>query len=221
MLTSATLNKLARSHMRLWLSIVAALVIFLFLPLGWSAVARVLVSWNCGVVMFLGLVWQWMLRLQPALMRSRFAEEDETAGVILLMVTLSALLSLIAIFALLVNVKQLEGAGRGAHIALAATTIISSWALVPTMFTMHYADRYYSSKPDARPLTFPQTKLPDFWDFVYFSFTIAVACQTADVCTNTTAIRKTVIGHAVVSFIFNASILGFAINISAGLVGAS
>ena len=221
MFNSPRLDKLARRHIRLWLASAAALLIFLFLPYDWSLIARVLVGWNCGVVMFLGLIWQWMTRLQPGLMRSRFEEEDETAGVILLVVTVSALLSLAAIFALLVNVKQLEGVERGAQIALAAITILSSWTLVPTMFSLHYADKFYSSKPDERPLAFPQTKLPEFWDFVYFSFTIAVACQTADVSTNTAAIRKTVIGHAIVSFIFNASILGFAINVSAGLVGTT
>jgi len=221
MLKSATLRKLARSHLRLWLAIVAGVVVFALLPPAWAPGARLLVSWNCAVLLFLALFWQWMLHLPADLMRSRFAEEDETAGVILLIVTLSALLSLVAIFALLGDVKHLQGSARGAYIALAAITVMSSWTLVPTMYSVHYANRYYSSKPERRPLGFPQTAQPDFWDFIYFSFTIAVACQTADVCTNTTAIRRTTIGHAVVSFIFNASILGFAINISAGLVGAS
>jgi uncharacterized membrane protein len=58
-----------------------------------------------------------------------------------------------------------------------------------------------------------------FWDFAYFSFTIAAACQTADVATEHADIRRVVIGQTLISFLFNASILGFAINVTAGLIG--
>jgi uncharacterized membrane protein len=88
------------------------------------------------------------------------------------------------------------------------------------MFTLHYADMFYSAGSDDRPLRFPDTGMPVFWDFAYFSFTIAAACQTADVSTAQGAIRKVVIAHSVLSFFFNASILGFAINVTAGLIGS-
>jgi uncharacterized membrane protein len=78
---------------------------------------------------------------------------------------------------------------------------------------------FYSVTENDRPLSFPQTKMPIFWDFAYFSFTIAAACQTADVMTTCSSIRKVVIAHELISFVFNASILGFAINVTAGLIG--
>jgi uncharacterized membrane protein len=99
--------------------------------------------------------------------------------------------------------------------------LIDSWLLVPTMFTTHYADMFYSVGKAERPLSFPQTEMPAFWDFAYFSFTIAAACQTADVSTKNAGVRKAVIAHTVVSFLFNASILGFAINVTAGLIGGN
>jgi uncharacterized membrane protein len=61
--------------------------------------------------------------------------------------------------------------------------------------------------------------MPAFWDFAYFSFTIAAACQTSDVSTTNVAVRKVVIAQTLVSFFFNLSILGFAINVTAGLIG--
>jgi uncharacterized membrane protein len=87
------------------------------------------------------------------------------------------------------------------------------------MFTTHYADMFYSADEKNRPLFFPETDMPVFWDFAYFSFTIAAACQTADVLTRRSSIRKVVIAHELISFAFNASILGFAINVTAGLIG--
>jgi len=89
------------------------------------------------------------------------------------------------------------------------------------MFTTHYADMFYSASAEQRPLRFPETTMPVFWDFVYFSFTIAAACQTADVSTLQAGVRKVVVAHTLISFLFNASILGFAINVTAGLIGSN
>ncbi len=73
-------------------------------------------------------------------------------------------------------------------------------------------------KPESRPLAFPESPTPVFWDFAYFSFTIAAACQTADVATRGVSMRKVVLAHTLISFAFNAAILGFAINITAGMI---
>ena len=53
---------------------------------------------------------------------------------------------------------------------------------------------------------------------MYFSFTIAAASQTADIVPNARWMRKMMLAQAVLSFFFNASILGLSINISASLV---
>jgi uncharacterized membrane protein len=86
------------------------------------------------------------------------------------------------------------------------------------MFTVHYADMYYSAVTDEQPLLFPETREPVFWDFVYFSFTIAAACQTADISTRKVGIRRVVVVQSIIAFLFNVAILGFAINVTAGLL---
>jgi uncharacterized membrane protein len=134
-------------------------------------------------------------------------------------VVVAALLSLIAIIEPLAGIKSVNGAQRIGHFALASLTLVESWMLVPAMFTTHYADLFYSASERERPLHFPETPMPVFWDFAYFSFTIAAACQTADVYTTGAGIRKVVVTHTLISFLFNASILGFAINVTAGLLG--
>lgn len=215
------MKKLFFEHPRLWISVVAGAAGFFFLPEQWSILSRVLLCWNAGVVMFLALVFYWMTHLTAAQICKKYIEEDASAPIILVAVTIAAMLSLVAIVEPLATIKQVTGAVRTAHFALAALTLINSWILVPTMFTTHYADLYYSVKEDARPLHFPQSPMPVFWDFAYFSFTIAAACQTADVATLDANVRKTVIAHTLVSFLFNASILGFAINVTAGLIGGN
>jgi len=206
---------------RLWIAVAVGCAIFFFLPGGWSALSRVLVCWNCGVALFLAMIFIWMSGLTAEQICSRYIEEDESAPIILVVVTFAALLSLVAIIEPLATIKHAAGAERIAHFLLATLTLVNSWILVPTMFTTHYADMFYSAGVDERPLRFPDTAMPVFWDFAYFSFTIAAACQTADVSTTQVGIRKVVIAHTLVSFLFNASILGFAINVTAGLIGGN
>jgi len=213
--------KFVRHHTRLWVSVLAGCAAFLLLPGHWSTLIRVLVCWNCGVTLFLVLIYIWMVRLSARQICLRYIEEDNSATLILVIVTVAAMLSLAAIVAILPTIKQVSGAARVAHIALAGFTVVNSWMLVPTMFATHYADMYYSVHENDRPLLFPKTPLPIFWDFAYFSFTIAAACQTADVATADVGVRKVVVVHTLISFLFNASILGFAINVTAGLFGSN
>jgi uncharacterized membrane protein len=212
-------DMLVFNHIKLWAAAVAGIGVASLMPAGWSVISRVLIGWNAGILVLVPLVILWARRLDAKQLRARYEEDDPTGPMILLAVVAASLLSVIAIVALLSTVKQVTAGVRAGHILLACMTIVDSWLLVHTMFTMHYADMYYSVEGDSPPpLSFPQTPDPVFWDFVYFSFTIAVACQTADVSTRQTAIRRAVTVHSIISFVFNVSILGFAINVSAGLL---
>jgi uncharacterized membrane protein len=215
------MNKLLLYHPRIWISAAAGTAVFFLFPIQAPTLSRVLVAWNCGVDLFLILIYWWMKSLNAEQICLRYIEEDETAPFILAVVTLAALLSVVAIVEPLTAIKQASGGARVAHFALAALTLINSWLLVPTMFTTCYADMFYSAPEAERPLLFPKTPMPVFWDFAYFSFTIAAACQTSDVSTTQRSIRKVVIAHTLVSFFFNASILGFAINVTAGLIAGN
>jgi uncharacterized membrane protein len=208
-----------RNHPRIWIGAALGLAVFFLLPAGWSFATRVLVAWDGGVTSFLILLWTWMSGLTAQQICSRYIEEDASGPVILVVVTFAAMLSLIAIVEPLATLKHAAGSERTWHFVLAAVTLADSWLLVPAMFTTHYADLYYSCQKSERPLSFPDTDMPIFWDFAYFSFTIAAACQTADVFTRRSSVRRWVLIHEVISFLFNASILGFAINVTAGLIG--
>jgi len=100
---------------------------------------------------------------------------------------------------------------------------VVSWLLLPTAFTMHYAHLFYRQRAitEVLPLLFPgKLTEPNYWDFAYFSFTIAVASQTADVAAGTADVRKITLLQSVISFVFNILILGLSINVGAGLLGS-
>ena len=211
------MNRFALNHIRLISACIVGLAAGLIAPAGDSTVLRLLIGWNSGAALFLLLIYLWMRSLSASQICSRFIEEDESASVILTVVIAAALLSLLAIVALLSTMRDLPAAARGLHFALAAITVVDSWLLVGVMFTLHYADLFYSASPTDRPMDFPHTPMPVFWDFAYFSFTISAACQTSDVGTRGTSVRRIVLFHTIIAFLFNASILGFAINVTAGL----
>ena len=211
-------HKAAVRHTRLWLGTIAGLLIFIYSPGEWSLLTRVLMAWNGGVLLFLVLAYAWMIGLDARRIHAHYQDGDPTAPVILLVVTVAALASLVAIVAFLATVTHVASSQRVMHVGLATATVVDSWVLVATMFTLHYANMFYSAL-DKPPLRFPDTTRPVFWDFIYFSITIAAACQTADVATTDVSIRRVVAAQAVISFLFNVSILGFAVNVSAGLLG--
>jgi uncharacterized membrane protein len=216
----STWEMLVWNHTKLWIAAIAGVLIALTLPSHVAGLSRLLAGWNGAVLVFAPLVYLRMRRLDAGQLRAHYEEEDPTGPVILLVVVVAALLSVVAIVALLAPLRQVAVEQRLAHLSLAALTIVNSWLLVHTMFTLHYADMYYSvADSEPPPLCFPQTSKPLFWDFLYFSFTIGVACQTADVATTQTQIRRTVTVHSIIAFAFNLLVLGFAINVTAGLLG--
>jgi uncharacterized membrane protein len=218
----AHVKKFLRNHPRLLVAVAAGVLTELMLPSAWPALSRALLAWNAAVCAYLALIFLWMRSLSAEQISRRFEEEDSGTTAISIIVVCASVLSLAAIVAMLATLRQVTGAVRLAHTVLAALTLLSSWALVPTVFTAQYAEMFYG-RGGARPppLDFPGTVTPVFWDFAYFSFTIACACQTSDVSTTDTSIRRVVFAQTLVSFLFNVAILGFAINVGAGLLGGA
>ena len=70
--------------------------------------------------------------------------------------------------------------------------------LIAVLYTVHYGHLFYRSPPDHRALQFPdKEQTPDYWDFMYFSFTIAVAVQTSDIAIMSHSLRKTVLAQSI------------------------
>ncbi len=59
---------------------------------------------------------------------------------------------------------------------------------------------------------------PDYQDFAYFSFTIGMTFQTSDVEIGTRTIRRTVLRHSLLAYVFGAVILAVMVNVIAGLI---
>jgi len=215
------IHQFLRTRPRLATAIGAGVVVGLVFPSQWSPVTRALIGWNVIVWFYLCLMGWLMMRASHARVRTIAEQEDKGAVVILAAMSIAAIGSLAAIILELSTVKSLSFSHRLAHYAFTGSTIFGSWCFVATLFTFHYARIYYRSPIEQRALRFPDSEQnPNYWDFLYFSFTIAVAAQTSDVSIMSRSMRKTVLAQSVLCFLFNVAIIGLSINIAASLVGS-
>jgi uncharacterized membrane protein len=214
------LKHLVRNRPRLLIAAGAGLALALALPSSWDWVSRALLGWNTTAWSYLVLMGWLMMRVGHETVRQIAEQEDESAAAVLVIVSAAAVLSLAAIVLQLGAIKELAGGERALHYGFVAATLLGSWFLVGVVFAIHYAHMFYTTAAKQRPLQFPNDEHnPDYWDFLYFSFTIAVAVQTSDVCVTTRAMRKAVLAQSVLSFFFNTAVIGLTINIAAGLIG--
>jgi uncharacterized membrane protein len=204
-----------------------SMAVLMGLVAGWAApastlIGRVLMGWNVGVWAYLALMAWVMLRADHAHLRRSAIAQTPGAAVVLGLVVCSSVASLAAIVAELASIRHGQAGAPLAlvHVALTVSTVAGAWLLLPVVFTLNYASHYYRHRPPAG-LRFPDDDphfQPNYADFLYFSFTIAVAAQTADVVITSRPMRRLVLLQALLSFGFNAAILALAINIAAGLL---
>jgi uncharacterized membrane protein len=210
---------LARTHPRLSAAATLGIAVGILAPAD-SIISKILIGWNAGVWTYLVLMlWLTMRAKAPDV--KRIAEvEDENAGLVLLLVSIAALASLATITFELAGSRDLETARKLLRYGFTALTVIGSWLLIGVIFSVHYARLYYTWNGKEPALRFAEgLTTPNYWDFLYFSFTIGVAVQTADVGVATRDLRKIVLAQSLIGFVFNTAILGFSINIAAGLFG--
>lgn len=190
-----------------------------FLPHDWTPMTRTLVCWDTGVWFYIVTMCWMMMRADQEDVKRVACQQDERSPVILAILCAVAVASLAAIVSQLSQLKDVAPGAKALHYALVIVTLLGSWFLVGVLFCFHYAHLYYTDDGKEPPLTFPDPKLqPNYWDFLYFAFTISVAVQTSDVIVRSRPMRQVVLGQSVLCFFFNLVILGLSINIAASLI---
>jgi uncharacterized membrane protein len=195
----------------LFLGAVAATVATLS-PLSW--VAGVLVGWDCvalGYTMRLAVV---LRRWDAGRTRSRAMTTDLdrlTADVGLLG---AAVASLIAVGALLT--RDTPGTvANTLRITLSLISVAASWAMVHTLYTQRYASLYYRHPEGG--IDFNSHAPPAYRDFAYLAFTIGMSYAVSDTNVGSTDIRRAVLRHSLLSYLFGTGILATTINLVASL----
>ena len=214
-----TLIAQLRARPHLLLSAGAGVLVAALAPLPGHAAPDLLLGWNVAMWLYLAQAFWIMSRADHHHLRRTAVAQAEGHGAVLVAVIAAAVASLAAIGVELSSAKGATPQQALPHIAFALVTVIGAWLLLPTLFALNYASLYYHTAHGGG-LKYPEldeTFRPDYADFLYFSFTIAVASQTADVMITNRPMRRLVLLQALLSFVFNTTILAFTINIAASL----
>ncbi len=183
--------------------------------------ARLIATWDTYAICLLTLAWMRILATNAREMTRTATLEHNSRMLIFLFVLVSACASLGAVAYLLKSAKGLPKEPFAGHVLAAVGTVILSWLVVHTIFTLHYAYLYYvgaGEKEEGHGLSFPGDDEPDYQDFAYFSFVIGMTSQVSDVQITCQPVRRWALIHGMISFGFNAAILALSINILSGMV---
>ncbi|MDB5004129.1 MAG: hypothetical protein JWQ34_2354 [Mucilaginibacter sp.] len=213
------------AHYRVGISFAAAIIAFLlsYTKFTWPAVS--LITWVAFALAVIIMDWIIILNAHPKEIRKIAKLQDSSRFFIFLFVIASSVISLGAIMFLLKSTKSLPGADVTGHVLLAMASVIVSWWLVHTLFTMRYAHMYYDEdtddgeKTEVGGLEFPgKSTEPDYLDFVYFSFVVGMTFQVSDVEISDRGMRRLAWVHGLVSFAFNTAIVALSINIVSSMI---
>jgi len=212
--------RIVRTRPRLFIAAAVGLIAIaiLFAITDWRAATRLLVGWDIGVTLYLVLATVLVSRSDVHRLKRRAANQDEGNLAMLFLVVAAAIASLGAIFAELGT--QAGQSRQPGQLILATATVVLSWAFIHSIYALHYAHEYYGEGRDRQigGMSFPDDNEPDYWDFAYFAFTIGMCAQVSDVTVSSKSIRRTVLTHSIVSFLFNAALLALTVNIAASAI---
>ena len=200
---------------------------------------RLMTYWVVWAVTYLGLTWfllirssaqqtrRWALdqRIPPrprlSILRSvtlrilRVLFLVSRTGSLVFIVFIS-LVSLVLAISLAPEVRDLQTT-RGISLAfMAALGVVSAWGILHTSYALHYAYLYYRSEASPGGLTFPGEQNPKQRDFAYFAFTVGTSFAVSDVDVTDDAMRQAVLGHQILSFFYNTSILATVVTMATG-----
>jgi uncharacterized membrane protein len=198
---------------------VAAIAIAYLATMSLPDELNLLIPYDVGVAVYLALCCALMGRAsaEDAVQISRRGEPNN--ALVLSVVNVVAMASLLGVAAMLNRPPNRPRWEINLHMGASLLAVILSWFLAHIYFGLHYMRLYYDDHiVDGKMvyhmgLEFPERATADFWDFMYYSFTIAMCYQTSDVTVTSVRIRRVTLVHAIYSFLFVTAIIGFVVNI--------
>jgi uncharacterized membrane protein len=191
---------------------VAGTITAWFVP--WQS--AVLVAWIFAAGSFLIGVWATIAGFDADETREFATREDESRVSAQLLVLTASVASLFGVAFELAKAAKSGDPEKAFLTAVAVVTVVLSWALVHSVFALRYAHEYYTDPVGG--IDFKNPAPPDYQDFLYVAFTIGMTFQVSDTDIQRREIRRTIIRHALLAYLFGAVILALVVNVAAALL---
>jgi len=173
-------------------------------------------AWCAGAVVWLGWVWSAIGTKSAAETKAHARAEDGSRTLSDLMLLSASIASLVAVGYTLVYAGNRSGMQQGLTIGLAILAVALAWSAVHTVYTLRYAALFYGDPIGG--IDFNGEDGPDYLDLTYFAFTVGMTFQVSDTDVKAKAIRRTVLRHALLSYLFGVVIIAVTINLVASLL---
>jgi uncharacterized membrane protein len=196
-------------------SSVVGLVVGAIVALLTASELAILVGWDVAVAVYMVWVWVTIWPLGPEHTGRLAAREDPTRAATDILLLSAAVASLVAVGFVLGGAAGTTGAKQLLRLILGLGSVVLSWGVVHTVFTLRYAQLYYKG-PDGG-VDFNQRPPPAYGDFAYLAFTIGMTFQVSDTDLRTAEIRRTALRHALLSYVFGTGIVATTINLIVNL----
>lgn len=215
------LNNIRAVHRLLLCIGLAGICFFILAAVKFELLTSVMISWNTFSLCMIVISWITFITTPAKQLCLQAATQDESRSVIFIIIVISVCISLLGIL-ILFQTSNESLIHKEVHYIVSMMGVGLSWFLLHTIFTLHYAHLYYThslknSKIQQGGLDFPEEKEPDYLDVAYFSFVIGMTFQVSDVRITSRRIRRVVLLHGLISFVFNSIIVALIINTFAGL----
>ena len=171
-------------------------------------------GWSAACIVYLVWIWTTIGRMDAPTTKAHAYREDPTRTMSDVLLVLASLASLVVTVFVLVLTSRARGAESDILGAVAILSVVLSWLLIHTLYTLRYAVLYYSGSQGG--ISFNQDEPPAYGDFAYLAFTIGMTFQVSDTNISTSVIRMAAIRHALLSYLFGAVILATLVNLVAG-----
>jgi uncharacterized membrane protein len=200
----------------------ASLICAILFTLKMDVKSRTVLVWDSFCVGMILLNWLLFFSTESEDLCTVVEKQDDGLKVIFIIVLIAIFFSVFGTL-LLLNGKGESTFNKIFHTIISLSPVFLSWFLLHTTFTIRYAHLYHdhnklNTGSNVGGIDFPQKEQPDYIDFAYFSFVIGMTFQVSDVVVSSRVIRRFVLMHSLISFVFNTIIVALTINTIAGLL---
>jgi uncharacterized membrane protein len=173
-----------------------------------------LIFWDVTALVYLVATWVRIGRLDAEATAAEAKREDPSRAGADLGILIAAVASLVAVGFVIVVAGKAKQPQLDLDVGLSVASVVASWALVHTIYTLRYARLYYG---DNGGVDNHQKEPPCFTDFAYLAFTVGMTFQVSDSEVTTSKFRAMVLRHALLAYLFGTVIIALTINLVAGL----
>ncbi|MEZ2390992.1 DUF1345 domain-containing protein [bacterium RCC_150] len=174
------------------------------------------VGWTVAAGVYTVSVWSAIAPMKAEQTANHATEEDPRRSTADLLILCAALGSLAAVVLVMAGAKDAHGADKFMLALLALCSAAFSWTLVHTLFTLRFAEIYYTSTPP-RGIEFNQEEPPQYTDFAYMAFSLGMTYQVSDTNITSRMMRSAALRHSLLAYVFGVGILATTINLVVSL----